>query len=727
MKKFIPFFFIFILLFFSLLYGDKKQEISHQFEKHKVTVRLVLVDVIAIDEDGNTVADLTKEDFEIYEDRKKVPVNSLDFINLQILGEKLPEKVREEKLVRPSIEKFRKRRFFVIFDSINTIKRMLDRSKPRIIEKLISLVKLGREIMVIEMGEKGDIQILQPLTSNEDLIAQAINKASGSIWVEKSADILSIPNIVRIDEIKSGMPSKYRKSVREIYQSETRHRFEKSLTSLLSIMNVIKDYPGRKSVLLVSSGFPSISFERIYSGKTPFEDNIAIISQAAAAKIKDPFKVLQKDKYRGGDEIFEDLIHFANSYNITFYTLDPDSYLRYVLPDISYDNYPRQISKPDDLRFVEDEFADIKKIELSNLKILAEDTGGISLQGMKKYDNFQKYVNRDLTSYYELSYYPRRKKADGKYHKIRVKVKRPGVKIRFRKGYYDYKLSQIESLLFASTSANPGLFQQISFQARAIPFVRTRDKFILWMNMALPVQKLILGSDPSKESKILKVNIWVDDQKGQEGFNAQLNIPLALTSALRQKLRNAEYLGYSTCSNEIKLKQDKYNVIFTLYDEESGRVGTVVQTLEVPILKEESEAKIVNAIFGRMMSSKEDGRSFTISQKDGALQVANQKFYLKGSNQFRSGENVSLFLQVYIPQRNVEFEPQFFIHNDKIGKEQIPAEKVTESWNKKAKILNIVFNLNFMNIIKGKYSLRIGLVDPSNERKIEKELMLKII
>ena len=56
-----------------------------------------------------------------------------------------------------------------------------------------------------------------------------------------------------------------------------------------------------------------------------------------------------------------------------------------------------------------------------NLKILAEDTGGISLQGMKKYENFQKHVNRDLTSYYELSYYPRRKNADGKKNKNLLK------------------------------------------------------------------------------------------------------------------------------------------------------------------------------------------------------------------------------------------------------------------------------------------------------------------
>jgi len=726
-KKHIYLFFMALIFLVCVLYGFQKQEKLLPPEKHEVTVRLVLVDVIATDKDGNIVTDLTIDDFEIYEDGKKMFINSLDFFNFQMVIEEFPEEKKKERMTLPPIEKSRKKRFFVIFDSINTIKRMLDRNKPRIIEKLVSLIKLGGEIIVIEMSEKGDIQILQPFTSNEDLIAQAINKASGSIWVEKSADTVSIPNIVRIEEIESGKPAKMRQSVREIYQSETRNRFEKSLTSLLSIMNVIKDYPGRKSVLLVSSGFPSISFERIYAGKEPIEDNIAIISQVAVSKIKDPFKVLQKDKYRDGNEIFEDLIHFANSYNITFYTLDPDSYLRYVLPDMSYDNYPRQISKPDDLRLIEDEVADIKKIELSNLKILAEDTGGISLRGMKKYENFQKYVNRDLTSYYELSYYPRRKKADGKYHKIQAKVKRPGVKIRFRKGYYDYKLSQRESLLFASASANPGLFQQISFQARAIPFVRIRDKFVLWINMALPVQNLILGGDPSKEFKILKANFWVDGEKDKNAFNAQLNIPIRLTPSFRQKLKNVRYLRYNTCSQELRLKHGRYHIIFSLYDEESSRVGTVEQMLEVPFLRGKSEAEIVNAIFGRMVESNQSSRSFIISQEDGTLQVAKYKFYPMGSNQFSGGENISLFMQVFTTQKEVEFTPQFSLIQNGIEVGRVPVEIVKKSWNKKAKIQNIVFNLNFGDFAKGDYELKISLTDSLTEQKTEKMLLIKII
>jgi len=131
-----------------------------QPERHGVTVRLVLVDIIAM-----LIFSFA---------RKIVPLNSVDFINFES-----PSIEAAEKMEAPA----RKKRFFIVFDSINTIRRMLNRSKAQILEKLIELIRSGGEIMIMEMSEEGGIQILQPFSSDHQLIAQAIEKASGSIWV----------------------------------------------------------------------------------------------------------------------------------------------------------------------------------------------------------------------------------------------------------------------------------------------------------------------------------------------------------------------------------------------------------------------------------------------------------------------------------------------------------------------------------------------------------------
>lgn len=710
MKKSLLSFLVFFLLGFSFLYGLNEQQKSLQPEEHEVVVRLVLVDVIAVDKKGNFATDLTKDDFEIYEDGKRIPIDSLELISLKKQEFEVPEmeEIKEAGLPR------RKKRFFVIFDSINTIKRMLDRSKTRIIEKLVSLVKLGEEIMILELDNKKGMKILQSFTSDEKLIVQAVNKASGNIWVEKSSDTLSTPSI--LDRPGAGTAAAaFKETSRYAYQFETRIRFEKTINSLLTLLNMIKDYPGRKPVLFISGGIPGLSFEELYSGR---DIDVAVArSEVAASKVLDPFKVLQKSGRRGGQGIINDLIHFANSYNVTFYSLDPDNYLKYVLPDMAFDNFPRQV-----------DIAEMKLNELTNLKFLALDTGGAAMHGANKFEYFQKIIDRDLTYYYELSYYPERDKADGKYHKIKVKVNRPGIKIRFRKGYYDYSEEQRESLIFASASYNPSLFNQIPFNARVVPFINRKNECILWMNLALPVQELILRDRDAREMKILKLNMWVEDLKKEDTFSTQINIPFVLTPSFLDRLKNSKYFGYNTRSQRLKLKKDKYRVIFALYDESHGEIGTVEQMLDVPSLKNEKDPKITSAVFGQLVKNTEGGiKPFSISQEDGTLQVSQFKFYPLGLNQFKPREDISLFLQVYSPQKKAAFKPRFSLVQN--GKEQgiLLSEVVDEFWNKKAGVWNVVFKLNFESFSEGEYALRIRLVDSSMKQEMEENLQIKIL
>jgi len=456
------------LVLFSISYGNTRKDHQIPQEDYEVTVTLVIVDLIAIDKEGNFVTDLSLNDFEVYEDGKKMPINSLDLIRYELKKKSDPtsDSLEEQHIISDRLS--REKRFFVIFDSINTIRRLLNRSKSQILENLINLVQSGGEVMVLEMEEEGGIKILQSFTSNKELIIQAIDKASGSIWVEKDVDELVTPKIFgeqeAADRAAFKTPGGIHIASKTMYEFKKRVRFEKSLSSLLSVMNMIKDYPGRKPVLLVSGGFPTISIDKI-GVESGITSEVAH-SDLKAAKISDPFRVLHKGGRRYEEDIINDLIQFANSHNISFYTIDPDSYLRYVLPDMAFDNY----LIPDLSR--------IKQYELSNLKYIAEDTGGEALQGAKKYEEFQKFVLRDVFSYYELSYYPPREIADEEYHNIKVRCLRPGVKIQFRKGYFDYSLKQKESLLFASTSSNPALFKQIAFQAKIVPFVSNKGKYI---------------------------------------------------------------------------------------------------------------------------------------------------------------------------------------------------------------------------------------------------------
>src|SRR5205085_12121086 len=71
---------------------------------------------------------------------------------------------------------------------------------------------------------------------------------------------------------------------------------------------------------------------------------------------------------------------------------------------------------------------------LTTLRTLAEATDGLAIVDSNNLARGMKRFVDDLSSYYLLGYYSNGK-LDGKFHAITVRVKRPGVSVRARRGY----------------------------------------------------------------------------------------------------------------------------------------------------------------------------------------------------------------------------------------------------------------------------------------------------
>jgi VWFA-related protein len=71
---------------------------------------------------------------------------------------------------------------------------------------------------------------------------------------------------------------------------------------------------------------------------------------------------------------------------------------------------------------------------LTSLRTLAEATDGLAIVDSNNLDAGMQRIVSDLSSYYLLGYYSSGK-LDGKFHAISVRVKRPGVQVRARRGF----------------------------------------------------------------------------------------------------------------------------------------------------------------------------------------------------------------------------------------------------------------------------------------------------
>src|SRR4029077_10548301 len=109
--------------------------------------------------------------------------------------------------------------------------------------------------------------------------------------------------------------------------------------------------------------------------------------------------------------LLRDLTETANTNNTAIYTLDPAGLVGGV----------------DDV-----------------LRTIAESTGAEAFVNTNTPERALRQVVREASAFYLLGYASTRNPRDGKFHKIGVKLKKPGIDVRARKGYWAPKASEIE-------------------------------------------------------------------------------------------------------------------------------------------------------------------------------------------------------------------------------------------------------------------------------------------
>lgn len=694
-----------VLLLLCFIYGFQKKPKPPQQEEHEVEVRLVMVDVI-VTKARKFVTDLTMDEFELYEDGKKVPINSFELISFEerkvvTVEEKPAEEITPARPLKKLV---------VVFDEVNSVPRHLKRGSKKIVNELISLVKLGHEILIIEINTEKGVEILQPFTTNEKLIRESVAKATGDIWVEKSIDSLKMAKDVGIES--TGDQARVQRKLGKgaqldalswDYELIKHQNFEISMGGILAVFNMIKNLPGRKSILLISDGFPKLP-------DLPSE-------QIKQIRIIDPFNILKKEKNMSGYEVIQELIRYANAQNISIYTLDPGTFTEYFFtvsagPGSSAEAMRRWKSE--------------KLISVQDLNWISEDTGAVSLRGAKKFDRFKKVMETDLNYYYQLSYYPPRRKADNKYHKIDVKVKRSGVDVRSRKGYTDYSDEEKVKMLLLSAYYNPELYKDLPFEAEFTPFSESSKKYKPWMSIALPVKELFKKGGVKYGLKVFNLHIWVQDrERGGSAYKGQINIPLNIDSSFMELVEAMDYFSFHSTGPEIGFSQQEYQVIFALYDDQTEEIGTWGSSFSLPDFKENKQGAIINCVLGSLTPNPDKGKKpFSLSKKGGSLEYGEMKFFPAVTNQFQVMQDASVFLQVYLPQGKIEARPEFSLLKEDSVLKTIPGEISAEDWNEESNVWNGIFNLDLRSVSPGDYTLKVNLPLSEEGNFLGKEVKL---
>jgi hypothetical protein len=148
----------------------------------------------------------------------------------------------------------------------------------------------------------------------------------------------------------------------------------------------------------------------------------------------------------------------ATRANVNIYSIDPRglSFLGSEMMDFT--------NLPDDTSEGLGTGALLKETQVAqdSLRVLADETGGFAAVNANDFKPAFDRIVQENSSYYVLGYQPSNDRRDGRYRKIQVRVKRPGLQVRARRGYVAPRGRPQETKVAGSAGTSPALMELLN-------------------------------------------------------------------------------------------------------------------------------------------------------------------------------------------------------------------------------------------------------------------------
>ncbi len=401
---------------------------SAQQPTFRVGATFVRVDAF-VTKDGKPVLDLTPDDFELYEDGVRQTIRTFEHVHipLQQTGPRRDPQSVSEGLQRAADPRHR---VFVLFlDNYHADQAPSMASRKAFLRFLERLV--GPDDLIAGMTPD-----MSPESISFGARTESLESFLNSLWGRRDS-IMETEDEQFMHDCFSGPNSE-----RQWRQVKERRRTKLTLDALEGLVRYLATVRDeRKAVIAVTEGWDLYRENtqlmndpdhpgRIHTGPTGPGTIMTppvggrgrpdSMGNGGTATTGDCDKLRMELSGMETVEQFRHLPDEANRANASFYVIDP-----------------RGLAASNDLMNASsvqaDQAALRNKLEL--MRELADRTDGLALMNSNNLDAELTRIAQDLSSYYLFGYDSTNTKLDGSYRAITVKVKRPGVLVRARKGY----------------------------------------------------------------------------------------------------------------------------------------------------------------------------------------------------------------------------------------------------------------------------------------------------
>jgi len=511
-----------------------------------IDVRVVNVEAVVTDAEGNRVYGLGAQDFRLYVDGREMPIEY--FTEIQG-GRAMPQEADGAATHAPSsLPSMRAGEavgmsFLVFIDDYYTIKKERD----QILRKLRTQVPLVRpeDRMALVAFDGKHLEMLTSWSHNHVVLERAFDQA-----IERPTY-----GIFRRTERFPGfgLGASETSGGNEIANLERRTQLERVTKAVTSTLRSFAMPEGRKVMLMITGEWPAASFFESFGQGTL---NVQTTDLKLASPIAETANLLGytlypidtagiRDTGGGVSAIAPATIQPIN---------DPQTPFEVVLaPGPAGSGISREAFRAATLRHI------------------ARQTGGRALLGAGRFEALPA-VAEDTGSFYWLGFTADRQH-DGVHHRIRLVLDRPGLRVRNRRGYRD--LSRGTELSMMTQSAllfgNPLEASVLGIELGAPQRIK-RGRMQVPLRVAIPADEITLL--PAADGFVAEIELRVAAKDPDGNLSRMPAVPLRLS---RPELpRPGQRFYYET---NLTLRRRKHELVVSVHDVASGNTVTSVATV----------------------------------------------------------------------------------------------------------------------------------------------------
>ena len=567
---------------------------STQQPTFKVSVNVVDVDVTVKDAQGNFVTGLSAEDFEVFEDGKPQVIQTFSYLELpaqartsfSVGGQPVPADVRSNRDVESG------RVYIIVLDDLNVapLRTAIVRRRARdFIEQHFGPRDLAA--VVVTSGRK---DAAQEFTNDPALLLRAVDNFFGqriqSAEMQRLDDHYQNQLLAGLNDTvqRNDDPQQSTTVLNPITRNqsfdpsnlERGQRAVGVLNTIESLSEFLESVRGRRKALLWFS--EGIDY--------PMAD--AFSSQSGS-------EILHATR---------NAVNAAARANVNVYALDPRGLLGMTTDLIDSmksgapDSMGTDPSKPVGTPYSGTQ-ALLSEMRLTqdSLRTLADGTGGFAAVDTNSFADAYTRIIEANSRYYLLGYTPPSHPRDGRFHRIEVRVKRPGLTATARRGYPSSSSATREERRLDALnkwarerraggendtsmelrSALNGAVQQsgLTLAVQAVAFKGAAKQADVVVTVELEGRELEFAPQPSGLlTDSIEVSYFAlnDDGRPQRGTRSALN--LAVRPETYQRLKA---LGVRL-NSRTPLAPGRYQLRVGARDPQTGKAGTVFTDLIVP-------------------------------------------------------------------------------------------------------------------------------------------------